>query len=92
MVYSEFIEILSKRFPNISKTDIDISAKLILDYMEKTLLNDGRVEIRGFGSLQVKTMLPRKARNPKTGEKITTKSSKKVSFKAGKHLNDIINR
>jgi integration host factor subunit beta len=92
MVYSEFIEILAKKFPNIGKSDIEISVKLIIDYMENTLIENGRIEIRGFGSFQTKYMPSRKARNPKTGEQIMTKPRSKVSFKAGKHFNDILNK
>ena len=50
-----------------------------------------RVELRGFGSLSVKSRLPRIARNPKTGETIEVGSKLLPYFRAGKDLNNLIN-
>ncbi len=38
------------------------------DGITKSFVQEGRVELRNFGMLQVKERKPRKARNPRTGE------------------------
>ena len=45
-----------------------------------------RIELRGFGTLSVKSRLPRKARNPKTGEEVTITARRVVTFRAGNKL------
>ena len=46
-----------------------------------------RVEIRGFGVLDVKDTKPKpKARNPRTGEQVGVPAHRKVLFKPGKQL------
>ena len=51
--------------------------------MIKTHLKKGeRVKIVGLGILQVRNRAARAGRNPKTGEAIQIKASKKVAFRA----------
>ena len=40
-------------------------------------IEDGRIELRGFGILQVTRWKARKARNPHTGEKVTVPECKR---------------
>lgn len=54
--------------------------------ISQTLSTGGRVEIRGFGSFEVRDYEGYVARNPKTGEKISVKSKKNPFFKTGKEL------
>ena len=44
------------------------------------------IELRGFGTFSVKHRLPKKARNPKTGEKVNTPEKKTIHFKMAKDL------
>jgi DNA-binding protein HU-beta len=64
-----------------------------LDMMEEfigmitTHLKKGeRVKLVGLGILQVRNRAARAGRNPKTGEAIQIKASKKVAFRASKDL------
>src|SRR5689334_753463 len=41
----------------------------VLDGITETLLQEGRIELRIFGVFEVRKRKPRKARNPRTGEK-----------------------
>jgi DNA-binding protein HU-beta len=52
----------------------------------KHLKKGERIKISGFGILQVRTRAARMGRNPATGEAIKIKASKKVAFRAAKHL------
>lgn len=51
----------------------------IIDSLEK----EGRIELRNFGVFEVKQRKPRKARNPRTGEKVMVPAKKVVTFKPG---------
>lgn len=52
----------------------------------EAILNDERIEIRGFGSFVNKSYDAYTGRNPKTGEKIHVPEKKLPFFKVGKEL------
>ncbi len=54
--------------------------------MTETLIADGRIEIRGFGSFINRRYEARAGRNPKTGESIKVKSKLTPFFKTGLEL------
>ena len=58
--------------------------------MTETLLAGNRIEIRGFGSFEIRTYDSYTARNPKSGEKIDVKPKKSPFFKVGKELRERI--
>ena len=60
------------------------------DHIVETLVRDGRIELRNFGVFEVKTRAPRKARNPRTGEKVFVPAKNVVTFKPGKEMEDRI--
>jgi integration host factor subunit beta len=87
----EIIEKLSKT----QSIDIDKSEKAvkqILETMKVSLSNNDRIEIRGFGSFQVKEYAPRKAINPKTGESVNLNTQYQIQFKAGEPLRKKVNK
>ncbi len=49
-----------------------------------------RIEIRGFGSFQVKIREAREGRNPKTGEEVRIPRKRTPFFKVGKELKERI--
>ena len=51
-----------------------------------SILDDERIEIRGFGSFVNKSYDSYTGRNPKTGEKISVPAKKLPFFKVGKEL------
>jgi DNA-binding protein HU-beta len=58
----------------------------LVSLITKHLKKGERIKISGFGILQVRTRAARMGRNPATGEAIKIKASKKVAFRAAKHL------
>lgn len=58
------------------------------DAIVETLVTDGRIELRNFGVFEVKRRAPRKARNPKTGDKVDVPAKYVVSFKPGKEMEE----
>jgi nucleoid DNA-binding protein len=47
-----------------------------------------RIELRNFGVFEVKLRKPRKARNPRTGEKVDVPAKAVVTFKPGKEMEE----
>ena len=68
MTKSGLIEKVAERTPHISKKDTEVVVNTIFDSMTEALKQGERIEIRGFGSFQVKVREAREGRNPKTGE------------------------
>lgn len=54
----------------------------------KTLKQDGRVQITGFGTFEAKHRKARTGRNPRTGQTIRIAATKTPAFRAGKGLKD----
>lgn len=69
----------------------DEVVKNIMNSMITALIAKKRIEIRGFGSFDLKVCPSRKARNPKTGAVVYTEPSYTTHFKAGKILKDRLN-
>ncbi len=58
------------------------------DAIVDTLVNDRRIELRNFGVFEVKRRAPRKARNPRTSEKVFVPAKFVVTFKPGKEMEE----
>jgi nucleoid DNA-binding protein len=58
------------------------------DAIVKTLLEVGRIELRNFGVFEVRQRKKRKARNPRTGEKVDVPPKNVVTFKPGKEMEE----
>jgi len=52
----------------------------------ETLVTARRIELRNFGIFEVKKRKPRKARNPRTGEKVKVPAKLVVTFKPGREM------
>jgi integration host factor subunit beta len=60
----------------------------VFDGIIDTLEKEGRIELRNFGVFEVKQRKPRKARNPRTGEKVMVPAKKVVTFKPGLEMEE----
>src|SRR3954470_24142064 len=60
----------------------------VFDGITKTLLNEGRIELRNFGVFEVKKRRPRKPRNPRTGETVDVPAKLVVTFKPGREMEE----
>lgn len=58
------------------------------DAIVKTLVEDRRIELRNFGVFEVKKRAARKARNPRTGDKVFVPEKFVVTFKPGKEMEE----
>jgi integration host factor subunit beta len=86
---SELIERLAER-SGINALQAEEIVNLVYRKMKETMMNGGRIEIRGFGSFVVKEYSSYQGRNPKTGEKIAVPPKRLPFFKVGKELKERI--
>lgn len=91
MKKSELVIELNKKYPNLKSSDVEKIINVFFEKISKSLHENKRIEIRGFGSFKIKTNKARKARNPKTGESINVEEKRSVHFKMGKILSKKIN-
>ena len=69
------------------KTAIDLALEEIRDALAKGIM----IELRGFGTFEVRVRKgKKKARNPKTGETISVSSHGTAAFRAGKELHQAV--
>ncbi len=84
---SELVETLSIK-NNLTYKKSEQIINLIFDTMSQALIDNDRIEIRGFGSFMVKDYKAYMGRNPKTGEIIQVSEKKLPFFKVGKELRE----
>jgi integration host factor subunit beta len=58
----------------------------------ETLVKEGRIELRNFGVFEVKQRKPRKARNPRTGDRVDVAAKNVVTFQPGKTMEEKVRR
>lgn len=88
---SDLIELLSKKLPNMAGRDVEVIVNTIFDSMTDALRAGDRIEIRGFGSFEVRVRKPRVGRNPKTGSSVNVSERRVPFFKVGKELRERVN-
>lgn len=58
------------------------------DAIVEALVEEKRIELRNFGVFEVKKRAARKARNPRTGDKVFVPAKYVVTFKPGKEMEE----
>jgi integration host factor subunit beta len=89
MTRSELIEQLAQNTCK-SITAAEAVVHEIFDSMADTLIAGGRIEIRGFGCLEIREYGGYSGRNPKTGLEVPVGPKKLPFFKVGKELKERI--
>lgn len=62
------------------------------DAIVETLVEEKRIELRNFGVFEVKKRAARKARNPRTGDKVFVPEKYVVTFKPGKEMEERVRK
>ncbi len=88
---SELIERIAARQEQLSPKDVEMAVKMIMEEMARALINNRRIEIRGFGSFCLHYRAPRTGRNPKTGGTVELPGKWVPHFKPGKELRERVN-
>ena len=95
MTRSQLVQVLVDKLklqhPKLTFIDIESSVDLIFEGLSSALTRQNRIEIRGFGSFEVKRRPSRTGRNPKTGDAVMIPAKDMAHFKAGKELRERVN-
>ena len=76
----------------ISKTAASNAVDSLIDGITGSLRKGQRVTLSGFGTFAVSKRKARTGRNPQTGEPIAIKAKRAARFKAGKLLEETLNK
>jgi len=87
---SDLINAVAEKLKNLTTYDVELIVNNIFDSMKNALSDGDRIEIRGFGSFEVRTRSARKGRNPRTGESVNVSVRKVPFFKVGKELKEMV--
>jgi len=91
VVKSEFVRAIHKKLPELQLSQVELALNCILEQMTDALVEDERIEIRGFGSFDLHHRPARIARNPRTGEAVNLPAKVTTHFKPGKEMRDRVN-
>ncbi len=91
MTKSELVASVAEAREDLTRKHAELVVNTIFDSMKDALQAGDRIEIRGFGSFQVRTRSSRLGRNPKTGESVAIAEKRVPFFKVGKELRERVN-
>ena len=92
MSREKIIKQLKKTNPALNNSQLIEILDLFCENIKKSLKNNKKVELRGFGTFFIKKIKEKhSARNPKTGKLLYVPKKNKIRFKTSKKLNKIIN-
>jgi integration host factor subunit beta len=90
MTKSDLISAVSEQL-KLPKGKAEAVVGTVFDAMEQSLRRGERIEIRGFGSFEIRTYKPYEGRNPRTGEAVAVAPKRLPFFKVGKELKERVN-
>ncbi|SDP13991.1 integration host factor subunit beta [Desulforhopalus singaporensis] len=74
----------------MQKQDVSLAVDIMLDAMSKALIEERRIELRGFGSFSVRSRKPRSTKNPRTGKIMEIPDRKTLHFTMSKSLKEAL--
>jgi integration host factor subunit beta len=90
MTKSDLIDVLCET-QKIPKGRAELLVHVVFDSMESSLKRGERIEIRGFGSFEIRNYRPYEGRNPRTGVTVSVRPKRLPFFKVGKELKERVN-
>ncbi len=73
---------------SLQKQDVSLALDIILETMSDALVEERRVELRGFGSFSTRTRKARSTKNPRTGVVMDIPERKTLHFTMSKSLKE----
>ncbi|MFZ0254485.1 MAG: integration host factor subunit beta [Gammaproteobacteria bacterium] len=92
MNQSELIEQLIAKHRGLNPADVGLAVKTLVEILAQALSTGQRIEIRGFGSFNLRYRPSRTGRNPRTGTLVSISARYIPAFRAGKELRERVNR
>lgn len=91
MIRSELVQLLANENLTLSIREIDHIVSVFFDEISTQLVQDGRVELRGFGAFSTRARAGRVGRNPRTGGTVEIDAKRVPYFKPGKEMRAKLN-
>jgi len=91
MTKQDIVSIVSEA-TGLTKVETEAVMNGIMSTIIQSLEKNERVELRGFGTFGVKHRMPKKARNPGTGETIRLPERFVPTFKPSKNMRSEVNK
>ena len=88
MIKIDVANALIKAHPCSRQTALQV-VDLLTERMKQALLEDNRIELRGFGVFEPRPRKSGSGRNIKTGASVLIPKGKSIRFKPGKDLREI---
>ena len=83
---SDLVKALSKNQRYLAPKDVEVAVNSLINMLSNSLSSGERIEIRGFGSFNLRYHPSRIGRNPRTGESVNIAGKYIPHFKPGKEL------
>jgi integration host factor subunit beta len=77
---------VARLYPQYSRREVDVMVNAVFESLTAALAQGERIELRGFGSFEVRERRARQGRNPRTQAIMTVAAKRVPFFKAGKEL------
>ena len=90
MTKQDIVDVVSDA-TGLTKVETEAVMNGVMTTIIKSLTRNERVELRGFGTFGVKYRMPKKARNPGTGEAIYLPERYVPTFKPSKYMRSEVN-
>jgi integration host factor subunit beta len=90
MTKSELVETVANKL-RLPKGKAELIVNCVFESMESSLRQGERIEIRGFGSFEIRTYKSYEGRNPRTGTRVEVRPKRLPFFKVGKELKERVN-
>lgn len=91
MVRSELLQAPGKEHPDLRDDEIERVADAFFDEVAQRLIDQGRVELRGFGVFSTRARKARSGRNPRTGEAVDVPAKRVPYFHPGREMRTRLN-
>lgn len=91
MIRSELVQMLATDNPDLSAREVERIVDIFFEEITQRLVENGRVELRGFGAFSTRARDARTGRNPRTGETVAVDAKRVPYFKPGKEMRTRLN-
>lgn len=72
----------------LRKDEVKIIVDVVIEYMLKGLLREGKLKLQGLFTLEIRRAKGRKIRNPQTGEHMYSNDYNKIGIEPSKQLKE----
>lgn len=91
MTKADIIETVYEKVGGFSKKEAADVVESVFDAIKETLEKGEKIKISGFGNFLVREKKERVGRNPQTGDKITIRARRVLTFKPSQVLKNALN-